>query len=152
MEKAKTGSWLTVIGGVLITIVSARVAYEHSGYVIYDYFIDMPAKYSILINQLVNDIGYFLLLCGIMVLVGASLSFRKDVPLLSGLISLTAGGMSACGGIQLWFIPYPPAAAYLNVEEYAPFFFMGVIISIVGGVVMSATLKPLAKDHIKTKS
>lgn len=52
MEKAKTGSWLTVIGGVLITIVSARVAYERYGYDIYDYFVNMPAQYQILINQL----------------------------------------------------------------------------------------------------
>ena len=135
MEKAKIGSWLTVIGGVLITIVSARVASAHSGYVIYD-FVDMPAQYQYLINQLVNSIGYFLLLSSILVTAGAILSFRKNT-LLGGLISLTVGGMSACGGILLWFIPYPPAALYLNVEQaYAPFFFLGSIICITGGAII----------------
>ncbi len=148
MEEAKAGSWLTVIGGTLITIVSARVAYEHIGtYVFYD-FADKPLQYHYLINLLANRIGYFLLFSSLLVMTGALLSFRTNASPHIGLISLAGCSLSGCGGVLLWFVPYHPAAVCLNVEDYAPFFFLGVILSLVGGVVLSATFKPFAKDHI----
>jgi hypothetical protein len=148
MEKVKAGSWLTVIGGALITIVSARVAYEHIGtYVFYD-FADKPLQYHYLINLLANHIGYFLLFSSLLVMAGALLSFRANASPHISLLSLAGCGLSTCGGALLWVVPHPPAAVYLNVEDYAPFFFLGVILSFVGGVVLAATFKPFAEDHM----
>ncbi len=148
MEKVEAGSWLTVIGGVLLTVVSARVAYKHfNKYVFYD-FADLSLQYHYLINLLANQIGYFLLFSSLLVMAGALLSFRTNVSPHIGLLSLAGCGLSACGGILFWFVPYPPAAVCLNVEDYAPLFFLGVILSLVGGVVLAATFKPFAKDRI----
>jgi len=148
MEKVKAGSWLTVIGGALITIVSARVAYEHIGtYVFYD-FVGRSLQYHYLINLLANRIGYFLLFSSLLVMAGALLSFRTQASPRIGLISLAGCGLSVCGGALLWVVPSPPAAACLTVEGYAPFFFLGVVLSFVGGVALAVTFKPFAKDHI----
>lgn len=139
---ANIGLWLSAIGGILITYVSAKISYIHFFTLIsVDFTSDVPPWYPSFMNDMVNSIGYYGLLLGILATAGAIFSILKGHAFVGGLVSLIFSGLSAIVGVLLWFPPFYVARAILvgGVEAYEPLFFSGVILGVAGGGVTIAT-------------
>jgi len=141
---AMVGSLLSAIGGVLLTLVSAELYYYSDRGWIVDFGSSVPSSYQQAVNSLLmGAAGYYGLLCGIPVTAGAVISLHRRSRFIGGLISLVSSGLGALLGALVWspaafgiLLGRPfPIAEMIKAEPYALPFFLGVTISIIGGLV-----------------
>jgi len=150
MKRAKIGSYLSAIGGILITLFSAEIFFIYNPRSIsINYHPDVPRWQAILGNSLANSIDIYSLLFGILIVIGAVSSFSKDRQFAGGLVSVIFSGLSACLGLIIWLPPFR-LTGVLGVDERWPLFSLGVALGVAGGAITIAASKHAAKMSLTT--
>ncbi len=144
LARMRVGSLLSAIGGMLVTLVSVNAANTRP------LFLSYPAGYPV---ELERNIGLNCTVLGIITITGAIFSLSKDYARSGGLVCLVSSGISAVLGEFLYFYPFYIARNLRgNVEALAPFFFLGVVLGMVGGAMIVMASKNTAKMTLTADS